>query len=100
MYRWFSTHGRGSVHTTESENVNQDLVQHNALIPRPDQGERSTQGAAPSTPASVHTSATASAPIGLPPIASTATSTSASASASGSCAPTGHRPHISLVNSM
>ncbi|XP_043815331.1 uncharacterized protein LOC110625725 [Manihot esculenta] len=89
-------HGRGSVHTTESENVNQDLVQHTALIPRPDQGERSTPGAASSTPASVHTSATASAPIGLPPIASTATS----ASASGSCAPTGLRLHIHLVNSV
>ncbi|XP_043807320.1 uncharacterized protein LOC122721965 [Manihot esculenta] len=93
-------HGRGNDHTSESQNVNQDLVQYTALIPRPDQGERSTQGAAPSTPASVHTSATASAPIGLPPIASTATSASASASASGSCAPTGHRPHISLVNSI
>ncbi|XP_043816111.1 uncharacterized protein LOC110623285 [Manihot esculenta] len=93
-------HGRGSVHTTESENVNQDLVQHTALIPRPDQGERSTPDAASSTPATVHTFATASAPIGLPPIASTATSASASASASGSCGPTGLRPHISLVNSV
>ncbi|XP_043804434.1 uncharacterized protein LOC122721304 [Manihot esculenta] len=93
-------HGRGNDHTSESQNFNQDLVQYTALIPRPDQGERSTQGAAPSTPASVHTSATTSAPIGLPPIASTATSASASASASGSCAPTGHRPHISLVNSI
>ncbi|XP_021598825.1 uncharacterized protein LOC110604826 [Manihot esculenta] len=93
-------HGKGSVHTTESENVNQDLVQHTALIPRPDQGERSTPGAASSTPASVHTSATASAPIGLPPIASTATSASASASASGSCGPTWLRPHISIVNSI
>ncbi|XP_043808011.1 uncharacterized protein LOC122722139 [Manihot esculenta] len=93
-------HGRGNDHTSESQNVNQDLVQYTALIPRPDQGERSTQGAAPSTPASVHTSTTTSAPIGLPPIASTATSASASASASGSCAPTEHRPHISLVNSI
>ncbi|XP_021631815.1 uncharacterized protein LOC110629208 [Manihot esculenta] len=90
-------HGRGSIHTTESENVNQDLVQHTALILRPDQGERSTPGAASSTPASVHTSATASAPIGLPPITSTATS--ASASASASCGPIGLRPHISLANS-
>ncbi|XP_021602601.2 uncharacterized protein LOC110607729 [Manihot esculenta] len=85
-------HGRGSVHTSESENINQDLVQHTVLIPRLDQGERSTQGAASSTPASVHISATASAPIGLPPIASTATSTSAS----GSYGPTEHKPHISL----
>ncbi|XP_043817374.1 uncharacterized protein LOC122725025 [Manihot esculenta] len=93
-------HGRGSVHTNESENINQDLVQHTALIPRPDQGERSTQGAASSTPASVHTFATASAPIGLPPIPSMATSASASISASGSCGPTGYRPYISLVNSI
>ncbi|XP_043815332.1 uncharacterized protein LOC122724438 [Manihot esculenta] len=92
-------HGRG-VHTNESENINQDLVQHTALIPRPDQGERSTQGATSSTPASVHTSATASAPIGLPPIPSMATSASAFASASGSCGPTGYRPYISLVNSI
>ncbi|XP_043806646.1 uncharacterized protein LOC122721794 [Manihot esculenta] len=91
-------HGRGSVHTNESENINQDLVQHTALIPRPDQGERSTQGVASSTPASVHTSGTASAPIGLPPIPLMAAS--ASASASGSCGPTGYRPYISLVNSI
>ncbi|XP_021621485.1 uncharacterized protein LOC110621514 [Manihot esculenta] len=91
-------HGRGSVHTNESENINQDLVQHTALIPRPDQGERSTQGVASSTLASVHTSATASAPIGLPPIPSMATF--ASASASDSCGPTGYRPYISLVNSI
>ncbi|XP_021616559.1 uncharacterized protein LOC110617862 [Manihot esculenta] len=84
--------GRGSVHTSESENVNQDLVQDTALIPRPPQSERSTQGAASSTPASVHTSATASAPIGLPPIASIPTS----ASTSGSCGSTGHIPYISL----
>ncbi|XP_021596660.2 uncharacterized protein LOC110603268 [Manihot esculenta] len=93
-------HGRGSVHTNESENINQDLVQHTALIPRPDQGERSTQGAASSTPASVHTSATASTSIGLPPIPSMATSASASAFASGSCGPTGYRSYISLVNSI
>ncbi|XP_021612871.1 uncharacterized protein LOC110615334 [Manihot esculenta] len=91
-------HGRGSVHTNKSENINQDLVQHTALIPRPDQGERSTQGAASSSPTLVHTSATASAPIGLPPIPSMAAS--ASASASGSCGPTGYRPYISLVNSI
>ncbi|XP_021612949.1 uncharacterized protein LOC110615416 [Manihot esculenta] len=89
-------HGRGSVHKSKSENVNQNLVQDTALIPRPPQSERSTQGAASSTPASVHTSATASAPIGLPPIVSIPTS----ASASGSCGPTGHRPYISLVNSV
>ncbi|XP_021609029.1 uncharacterized protein LOC110612561 [Manihot esculenta] len=87
-------HGRGNVHTNESENINQDLVQHTALIPRPDQGERSTQGAASSTPASVHTSATTSAPIGLPPIPSMATS------ASATCGPTGYRLYISLVNSI
>ncbi|XP_043817331.1 uncharacterized protein LOC122725000 [Manihot esculenta] len=85
-------HGRGSVHTSESENVNQDLVQDTALIPRPPQSERSTRGAASSTPALVHTFATASTSIGLPPIASIPTS----ASASGSCGPTGHRPYISL----
>ncbi|XP_021624973.1 uncharacterized protein LOC110624161 [Manihot esculenta] len=93
-------HGRGSVHTSESENINQCLVQHTALIPRPDQGERSTQGAASSTSASVHTSATASAPIGLPPIPSMVTSASASTFASGNCGPTEYRPYISLVNSI